>query len=536
MTENGAISEARRPRAYSYLRFSTAEQLEGDSLRRQTSLAAAYALRHGLELDDTLSFQDLGVSAFRGLNANVGRLGDFLEAVQVGQVPAGSYLLVESLDRISRNHAFDAQHALSNMIMLGVTVVTLLDERIYSREALQKDPMGMMYSIMGFMRANEESAVKSRRLKQAWANKRANIKAKPLTSKAPAWLRFDSETQHFVPLEDRTRVVRRIFDMTLEGAGQHKIAETFNKEGIPTWGRSTLWHRSYIAKILKSSTVVGTLIPHEMEHVEDQDGISRKSRKPQEPVLNYYPSVVPEATWNAIQALQATAGTAPRGRQAHAPISNVLAFLATCPKCGKTMTRVQKGRRSAPSLVCTVAKAGAGCEYKSVRYQVLEDRLIRVLPSALKEQDGINLPDNLEDEIWKEQQTLSALQDEVEILLDNMGNERSSALRNRLREREEQIETCRGKLQALSDRRDAASGRVIGARIDRAIAALTVPEADFDRKEANLALRALFRQVTINWPQARIDLEWQVGGVCTIYGGTGQMRSDPTSEHISPEF
>lgn len=535
MTEIDVKSEGYRPRAYSYLRFSTAEQLAGDSLRRQTSLAAEYALRHGLELDDKLSFHDLGVSAFRGLNANVGKLGDFLEAVQVGQVPTGSYLLVESLDRISRNHAFDAQHALSSMIMLGVTVVTLLDDRIYSREALQKDPMGMMYSIMGFMRANEESAVKSRRLKQAWANKRANISTKPLTSKAPAWLRLDPTTQQFVVLEERAELVRRMFDMTLEGLGQHKIAENFNREAFPTWGRSTRWHRSYIAKILKSSTVVGTLIPHEMEHVEDGDGISRKSRKPQAAVLNYYPSIIPEATWNAVQALQATAGTAPRGRQAHAPISNILAFLATCPKCGKTMTRVQKGRKSAPSLVCTVAKAGAGCEYKSVRYQIVEDRILRVLPIALKEQDGINLPDNLDEEIWKEQQTLSALQDEVEMLLDNMGHERSPALRNRLREREEQIEACTGILQALADRRDAASGRVIGARIDRAIAALTVREADFDRKEANLALRALFRQVTINWPQARLELEWQVGGVCTIHGGTGQMRCDPSPENMPPK-
>lgn len=30
-------------RAYSYLRFSTPEQLEGDSLRRQTALADSYA-------------------------------------------------------------------------------------------------------------------------------------------------------------------------------------------------------------------------------------------------------------------------------------------------------------------------------------------------------------------------------------------------------------------------------------------------------------------------------------------------------------
>lgn len=40
--------------------------MAGDSFRRQTSMAREYADRTGLELDDKLTFRDLGVSAFRG--------------------------------------------------------------------------------------------------------------------------------------------------------------------------------------------------------------------------------------------------------------------------------------------------------------------------------------------------------------------------------------------------------------------------------------------------------------------------------------
>jgi hypothetical protein len=70
-------------RAFSYLRFSTPEQMKGDSFRRQSSMAAAYARQHGLELDVDLTFHDLGKSAFRGQNiGEAGRLGDFLEAVK----------------------------------------------------------------------------------------------------------------------------------------------------------------------------------------------------------------------------------------------------------------------------------------------------------------------------------------------------------------------------------------------------------------------------------------------------------------------
>ena len=64
----GACDITKRPRAYSYVRMSTDEQLKGDSLRRQMETSAAYAAEHGLELVDESRLQDIGVSAFKGAN------------------------------------------------------------------------------------------------------------------------------------------------------------------------------------------------------------------------------------------------------------------------------------------------------------------------------------------------------------------------------------------------------------------------------------------------------------------------------------
>src|SRR5882757_9754650 len=89
--------------AYSYLRFSTPEQAAGDSRRRQIAMAEKYAADHHLKLDLHLSFRDLGVSAYRGRNAKEGALRAFLDAIEHNLVPHGSYLLVESLDRLSRD-------------------------------------------------------------------------------------------------------------------------------------------------------------------------------------------------------------------------------------------------------------------------------------------------------------------------------------------------------------------------------------------------------------------------------------------------
>jgi hypothetical protein len=117
--------------AFSYIRFSSAKQELGDSLRRQQRKAEEYAAKHGLQLDSQ-SYQDLGISAFRGQNAAQGNLSKFLEAVESGKIARGSFLLVESLDRLSRNDVDVALQMFLRIIGAGITVVTLIDEQSYS--------------------------------------------------------------------------------------------------------------------------------------------------------------------------------------------------------------------------------------------------------------------------------------------------------------------------------------------------------------------------------------------------------------------
>ncbi|MCS5903619.1 recombinase family protein [Klebsiella pneumoniae subsp. pneumoniae] len=54
-----------KPKLYSYVRFSSVKQREGNSLERQQDTALKIAARYNLELDTT-AFHDLGMSAFKG--------------------------------------------------------------------------------------------------------------------------------------------------------------------------------------------------------------------------------------------------------------------------------------------------------------------------------------------------------------------------------------------------------------------------------------------------------------------------------------
>jgi DNA invertase Pin-like site-specific DNA recombinase len=88
-------------KAYSYQRFSSIKQKEGDSTKRQTNAAEGFCRQHGLTLVDT--FTDEGVSGFKGKNfSNESALSEFLKLVENGTVERNSCLVVENMDRLSR--------------------------------------------------------------------------------------------------------------------------------------------------------------------------------------------------------------------------------------------------------------------------------------------------------------------------------------------------------------------------------------------------------------------------------------------------
>src|SRR5262249_1639573 len=154
------------PKAYSYVRMSTDVQLKGDSLRRQLELSKTYADEHGLELVAERQLQDIGISAYRGANVQEGALGRFVEAVRKGQIEKGSFLLVESLDRLSRQDIMKSLSLFVELVNNGINIVTLADRHEYS--AGKTNLEDLIYSIVVMSRAHEESQTKSIRVSAAW--------------------------------------------------------------------------------------------------------------------------------------------------------------------------------------------------------------------------------------------------------------------------------------------------------------------------------------------------------------------------------
>lgn len=269
-------------------------------------------------------------------------LGAFLEAVKLGTVPKGSYLLVESLDRLSRNIPRKAVRVLEDICEAGVTLVTLTDNKVYDLDTIDKDPMAMMMAYVVAIRANEESERKSHRIRSAWTEKRLNAsRKKPMTKLAPGWLELREDRRAYETIPERVEVVKRIFREYLEGRGTHGIADGLNRDRIKPFGRAAFWHRSYVVKILENPAVIGRFTPHTIEYVE-----GKRTRKPQDPVEDYFPVVVEPEVFARVQSMrEGRRAPVVRSRNSRG-VSHLLAGLARCPKCRSSMTRVNKGLRA----------------------------------------------------------------------------------------------------------------------------------------------------------------------------------------------
>jgi DNA invertase Pin-like site-specific DNA recombinase len=356
-------SPASRPRAYSYVRMSTDLQLKGDSLRRQLEASAAYAATHDLELVDESRLEDIGVSAFKGANVAEGALGRFLDAAKAGKVPAGSFLLVESLDRLSRQEVRKSLGIFLSIIDAGVNIVTLADNRVYT--AQKTELVDLLTSLVIMSRAHEESQTKSRRVGAAWANKRANARTRPLTATCPAWLRLLQDRTKYEVIEDRAATVRLIFEESASGIGNYSITQRLNKRRVPHFGKSNGWHPSYVSKILKNRAVIGEFQPHRL--------VDGERRPDGDAVKGYFPAVVDEHLFYRVQLglherLERGAGRKGAG------VSSLFSGMLTCAYCLSPMKFENKGPppKGANFLVCDGARRGLGCEPTRWRYDHFE--------------------------------------------------------------------------------------------------------------------------------------------------------------------
>jgi len=367
-----------KKRAFSYIRMSTEAQMKGHSLERQLDMTRAYAKEKGFQLVEDL--RDIGLSAHDGTNVEKGKLGEFLKAIELGEIEKDCVLLVESLDRLSRKSPRQAFSQFNDILDYGIEIHTIFDRQVYTSANVDLNP-GLLFSSIGFMlRAHSESEEKSRRLKKRWQSNRDNLDTRILTTVCPAWLEAKADKTGFKLIASRAHIIKRIFELCIdEGMGAYAIAKYFNDNPVifPRFtkaekrnrsqlgGNKTGWQKSYILKILNNPAVYGDFQPRELV-----DGKRIASSAVRE---NYFPQVITKERFLLAQAKLHDRASTGGGRKGD-HFNNIFTKLLICGHCGAAIHFIDKGPppKGGKYLRCSNALLGHKCKMGAWKYADLE--------------------------------------------------------------------------------------------------------------------------------------------------------------------
>lgn len=327
--------KAIEPRAYVYIRWSSQAQNDGDSRRRQELGVEEFTKRTGVEITQT--FRDEGISGFTGQNLKIGALKELMDKVRKGIIRKGDFIIVESIDRLTRQDVWKAIEIIGNIMRAGVRIYTTTDQKLY--DDYEGDTFSnYLYLSMIAQRAYEESKTKRERLKSVWQEKRKNITAnknrgKLLTSKVPIWLevRTDDEgKQYFHIKENVVADIKTLLEL-LKTRGYRASLRVFNEKYVKSDYRFT---EMYLSNLLIDGRLYGNLTLKERNY--DDNGTVK--HKVVDVVENYYPRVIDFGVVEEARVCVQSRGFENSGQYVKGSIENIFKHILKCGTCGYALT------------------------------------------------------------------------------------------------------------------------------------------------------------------------------------------------------
>ncbi|GHB13071.1 recombinase family protein [Salinicola rhizosphaerae] len=488
--------------AYAYVRYSTARQSTGDSVERQKSPLSRFEDRYGVRIKET--FVDAGVSSFRGDNIKKGQFRSLLDKIENKEIVAGDFIVLESIDRVSRQELNKTASQLYAILEKGIKIYTTNDEKLYSLEDKSRDLENYLMIGLIAKRANEESETKSKRRKSAWRKVHNEAKESGKAfSNSRVHYGYKLVDGKYQIVEDEAEEIRQLFDLIINEGVYNAVAEV-NKTAKRKWTASNVY------KLMRSKAVVGYL-----RRQETVDG----KREFREYIPDFYPAIIDEFTFRrAEQAIARRKTNKVSGRNTEA-YTNIFRHTAYCDKCGSKMIYTKKQKASGKYkyyyLFCNEGKEkGTGCrntiDYAYVLHKFCEKiflatafnaedipshaSLINALAKLLSNKKDIEKAKQqreLENKLAKEEMTEANLQR----MIDNLEEIPPNYVLKKLSNTEKEIEGLKTKLTLIEEQ--------VGLEMDSLSDFMTMLRSKKGRADINNFLIA--NNITFSLTSEKVD-------------------------------
>lgn len=320
-----------------YMRLSRDDDKAGESMsiEHQRIILRKYVEEHGGAIVD--EYIDDGWSGTNFERPDVKRM---LEDAQAGKIDT---IIVKDLSRFGRNYIQVGQYIDYIFPAYGIRFIALNDNvDTADRSSTAMDMMPIMNVFNEWHAANTSKKI------------RAVLEASQRSGKYTNWgysygyKAGTDENRTAVIDEEAAKVVRRIFDLRLQGKSARTIARILTEEGISNpatyytkldgekWDRpcSSYWNPETIRRMLSNPVYIGQTIQHKTTTV------SYKNHKvvniPKADWIineNAHEPIISREVWDRVQATY----NGEYGRADHAKEVHPLSGLLVCPKCGKKL-------------------------------------------------------------------------------------------------------------------------------------------------------------------------------------------------------
>lgn len=250
---------------------------ESNSVAHQRMLLLDYASTHlNLSSEDIVEFVDDG---YTGRNFDRPGFEALLDACKKEQV---TRILLKDLSRLGRNYV-EVGNLLEQVFpFLGVRVISVNDG--YDSNNFDGITGGMDVTLQNFI-----YTLYSRDLSEKVKSGVRMLAKKGKYTGTYGFFGYRKCTDDIHKLEpdpDAAKIVRRIFDMVIDGTKRKDIAATLNREGVPTpavykkmkgctrdWypdGKKAGWNSSMIADVIRDERYAGHMVSHKTAYVGNE--------------------------------------------------------------------------------------------------------------------------------------------------------------------------------------------------------------------------------------------------------------------------
>ena len=385
------------PAAYAYIRYSRAVQQTGDSEDRQYTALELFEHTIGMAIAEVV--YDRGKSAFRGDNARTGKFKEVLDRIEQGSIQKGDYLVVESIDRITRQRVLDGVELLQGILKKGINIYTTTDQKTYSYNDPSRDFENLLMISLIAKRANEESETKSNRLLSSWKKRREKAKSGEVIitkgNSIPYGLRVVNG--QFTIDEDEQKEIQNLFEFLLI-YGLNTAVKKINQSS------KKVWHNATVTKLISSKSVIGCLATNRIEYTN-----GKAKKIPTGFIENYYPNLIsPALFYQVIDKMKERKAKNYNGRRTEQDF-NIFKNQIFCFSCGGKLYYDHRGSRYKgkiyPYFKCNTKRLNPReCGADNIRFEYVFGLLLKSLEKLKKVADVWKILDIDEGEAGKNNQ------------------------------------------------------------------------------------------------------------------------------------